>query len=82
MLSFVSVKALKESFNQEIIQAMGEEGVSNAELARRMKCTPVNTFQMIRTKRSLELDTVDKLAKALNRQAVITLAKKNGNKKS
>jgi plasmid maintenance system antidote protein VapI len=72
------VKALRETFNKQIIEAMAEEGVSNAELARRLNCTPVNTFQMLRNKRSLELDTVDRLAKALGRKVAIVLTKKNG----
>lgn len=67
------MKKLRDVVNAELIRAMEEEDVSNAELARRMKCSPVTSLLMIQEKRNLQLDTVEKLARALGRRVEITL---------
>lgn len=71
---------LRETVNAEFVRAMEEEGVTNAELARRMKCSAVNSLLMIQEKRNLQLDTVERLAKALGRRVEIVLT--NGNRKA
>lgn len=67
------MKTLRDAVNAELIRAMEEEEISNAELARRMKCSPVTSLLMIQEKRNLQLNTVEKLARALGRRVEITL---------
>ncbi len=73
MLMYPPMKTLRESVKAEIQKAMKEEEVSNAELARRMKCSPVTSLLMVQQTRNLQLDTVEKLAKALGRRVEIAL---------
>lgn len=80
MLMYAPVKTLKDTLNREIVKAMQEEGITNAELARRMNCSPPTCLLMVQNKRNLQLDTVERLAKALGRTVEIAFVK-NGNKK-
>lgn len=70
-------KKLREIVNREIVEAMAEAGITNAELARRMKCSPVTSLLMVQTARNLQLDTLERLANALGLQVTIT---RNGKK--
>lgn len=74
------MKTLRETVNAELVKAMEEDEVSNAELARRMKCSPVTSLLIIQEKRNLQLNTLEKLAKALGRTVQIALVG-NGNRK-
>lgn len=74
------MKTLRDTVNAEFVRAMKEEGITNAELARRMKCSAVTSLLMIQEKRNLQLDTVERLAKALGRRVEIVLT--NGNRKA
>lgn len=68
---------LKEIVNQAIVCAMTEGHISNADLARRMKCSPVTSLLMVQTARNLQLDTLERLASALGLQVTIA---RNGKK--
>ena len=74
-----SMKTLRETVHAELVKIMTENNITNAELARRMKCSPVTSLLMIQEKRNLQLDTVEKLARALGRRAQIVLTE-NGTK--
>lgn len=74
------MKTLREMVKKELVRAMKEADVTNAELARRMKCSPVTSLLMIQEDRNLQLDTVERLAQALGHRVEIVLVK-NGNKK-
>ena len=76
---FAPMKTLREAVNAELVKAMEAEKVSNAELARRLKCSPVTSLLMIQEKRNMQLDTVERIAKALGRRVQIVLVG-NGNK--
>jgi plasmid maintenance system antidote protein VapI len=74
------MKPLRETVNAEFVRAMKEEGITNAELARRMKCSAVTSLLMIQEKRNLQLDTVERLAKALGRRVSIMLVENDHRK--
>jgi plasmid maintenance system antidote protein VapI len=65
------MKTLRETVNADLIKIMADNNITNAELARRMKCSPVTSLLMIQDKRNLQLDTIEKLARALGRRAQI-----------
>lgn len=80
MLMWAPMKTLRESVNHELTVAMQESGVTNAELARRMKRTPSTTLLMLQGERNLTLETLERLLRALGYRAQI-IVEKNGNRK-
>ena len=64
---------LRETVSREIAKAMRDTGITNAELARRMKCSPVTSLLMVQDARNLQLDTLERIAKALGKRVAVTL---------
>lgn len=75
------MKTLRESVNHELTVAMQESGVTNAELARRMKRAPATTLLMLQGRRNLKLETLERLVRALGYRVNIVLVK-NGHGRS
>jgi plasmid maintenance system antidote protein VapI len=77
----VLMKTLREIVKKELVKAMKEAEVTNAELARRMDCSPVTSLLMIQEDRNLQLDTVERLARALGCRVKVSLVKNGSSKK-
>lgn len=74
---------LGQVIHGEIQRLMDEDGVSGAELARRMKCSRVNAHLMVQKTNNFKANSIDKIAKALGAVVEFRLVKrpsKNGRK--
>lgn len=75
-----SMKTLRETVNHELVEVMQEGDITNAELARRMKCSPATTLLMLQGKRNLQLETLERLVRALGCRARFVI-EKSGHRK-
>lgn len=66
------MKNLASTFRAHVEQVMSQQGVTRAELARRMRVKPQSVTNFF-IRGDLKLSTVSKLAKALSCRVVLSL---------
>lgn len=66
---------LIEQVRDEMRRALELSGVSQNELARRIKCNGPNVSHMLAGRRNLTLKTIDRMAKAIGYRVVVRITK-------
>ena len=70
--------SLTDAFRQNLRDMLNDRGLTQAELAERLKCTPAYVSHLMTGHRTPQLDTLEKLSQALKCEPADFLKEKSG----